>query len=909
MKKQYTRTLQIILIVLVCALLPCDILFAAALPCNMSSHDEYLKAGESCSIADPNNNMSPINYVPYSAITHQTSDQNLLKLAEDLGWRTLAPSQCTHCLCGGYFSEPVIPGTSTNLQPITTAKTTFSANSGTGHLNNGVSTLSGNLIISQPGRIVTADVGQLTIKNGQYTDVNLYGNVHFRETGRLVIGQHGHMNLQNKSAELYDVIYRLFLPNATHLSAPSITAPVNINNHTTGLNGWGSAAEVSQTLDKIIHMVKISYSTCPPSSRAWEIEAKQMDLDQAVGRGYAHDATLYAHGIPILYAPYFNFPINNKRQSGFLFPTYSTSSLSGVGIGFPYYWNMAPNYDDTITPRIYTKRGVELNNAFRYLTPSSNGIISLSFLPDDRAFSQFQEQALTEYAGNPALSSLENSNNNRYYVSWQDNTVFNNNWSGSVTYTRVSDDYYLEDFGATPAEVVSNQLLEQGIIKYSNDDWNFLANLQSYQTLHPVNQAVAINQYSSLPQLLLTSNIPVNNNRLNFELTAEVVNFTNTANPGQVSPPQGARLNFIPGIILPIANASGYFTPQLQFEATQYDLRDQPYKFANDITRALPIFDIDTGLYFDRSLNLFGHNYTQTLEPRIYYLYVPYQNQNDIPDFDSALQPFTYDQLFRTNRFSGTDRLGDANQISFGLSTRFLDQNTGEQKLEAGIGIIRYFEDRRVSLCNTPHCADNIAIVNGMLTPEAFAVGTTSPTESTSPLVGQLIYNFNPAWNASANLAWDPHNHETQNGNINLQYSPQPNHIINLGYNFLRYGDPLTNIPATSSQNDLSQPGISFVWPILDRWQFVGSWNYNYSHAHFQTYFYGLQYDSCCWAIRLVSAHTFDSINNQGMPQFNNTVYLQWQLKGLGTIGINDPTSLLVSSIPGYQETFGQLSY
>lgn len=907
MKNKTTYLLQIIIIAITCVFLPSGIIFAAVISCSTYSPYGSVKAGESCAIDDPNNYMSTITVEPYSAISYRTSDQKVYSLAESLGWEALTTAECPTCLCGGFFADPIIAGASAILPPMTTAQTTLTAQSGTGQLNNGLSTLSGNLVIKQPGRIVTADKGTLTTKNGQYTDVNLYGNVHLREIGRLIIAQHGHINLKNKSSELYDVIYRLFLPKGAHVNEQPVGTPITPK--TNGLNGWGSAAELSQTVDKIIHMIKISYSTCPPNSRSWLLQAEQLDIDQATGRGYAHDATLYAHGIPVFYTPYFNFPVSNKRQSGFLFPTYSSSSESGLGIGFPYYWNMAPNYDDTITPRVYTKRGFEFNNDFRYLTPTSRGTISLSFLPDDREFSEFQDDALTEFAGNPALQRLENDNNNRYYVSYQDFTKFNDNWSASINYTRVSDDYYLEDFGSTPAEIVANQLLEQGKVMYSDDDWNFLANLQSYQTLHPVNQAVALNQYSSLPQFLLTSNFPINNNAFNFELTSEFVNFTNSPNPGEDEPPQGTRFNFVPGIILPVANTAGFFTPQLQFEVTQYDLRDQTSDFPDDITRALPIFDIDTGLYFDRNFDFFGTPYTETLEPRIYYLYVPYHNQDDIPDFDSGLQPFTYDQLFRTNRFSGTDRIGDANQISFGLSTRFLDQDTGEQQLQAGIGIIKYFETRQVSLCNTPGCTDNESIINGMLTPEAYALGTTSPTEPTSPLVGQVIYNINHDWNVSANLAWDPQDHLTQNGNVNLQYNPLPNHIINIGYNFLRFGDPLTDVPAASTENDLSQPGVSVIWPISERWQLVGSWNYNYSHNHFQTYFYGLEYNSCCWAIRLVNAHTFTSINNEGMPQFDNTVYLQWQLKGLGTIGTSDPTSLLVSSIPGYQDEFGQLSY
>lgn len=896
---------------LACITLPGGILLAAEFSTDQSDNIP----GGIC----PTQNLT-INQLPYTPINYNTPQSEKLLLAETLGW-VVATEPCSHC--GGYFMEPVIPGTSVHLPPISSTQTTISSDQGLGHLNNGISTLSGNLVVTQPGRIVTANQGQLKIVNGNYTDVYLAGHVTLHEQGKFLVADKGHINLQNKNTELYNVIYRFFIPKPNEPTAP--VTGMSLNKIAKSLNAWGSASKLSQGTDKVMQLVHTTYSTCPPISRAWDIESRLITLNKATGRGTAYDATLYTHGVPILYAPYFNFPIDNRRQSGFLFPTYTSSSVTGIGIGFPYYLNLAPNYDDTITPRYFTKSGIQLSNQFRYLTPSSNGIFSFSFLPDDRAFAAFQNQAQNlpvndGFFGNVALSRLEDDSDNRSIIAWQNNTQFDDHWSSTVNYTRVSDDYYLEDFGATPAEIISNQLLQQGIINYNSDYWNFSGRLQSYQTLHPVNQAVTINQYSSLPQFDLNSNFPIINNQFNAEFSGELVDFTNTPNPGSpILPPEGTRLNLVPGAIFPLRSSAGYLTPQLQFDFTQYSVRNQPDNFSDNINRAIPIFDIDSGLYFDRDLSLFGTDYDQTLEPRLYYLYVPYHNQDDIPIFDTYIQPFTYDQLFRDNRFSGIDRIGDADQISVGLSSRFLNQDTGEQKFQAGIGDIVYFENRQVTLCSISGCTDN-AIINNMLTPIASSVGTTSPTENTSPIVGQGTYNLNHDWNASVNVAWDPNTHlHTQNAGLNFQYNPWPDHIINVGYNFLRYGDALTaepptspvtivpNVPASSGQNNLSQPGFSFVWPILDQWQAVGSWNYNLSHGHSQAYFVGAEYDSCCWAVRLVQAHIFSALSARGSPLYNNTIYLQWQLKGLGNIGTNDPTNILLSSVPGYQDNFGEL--
>jgi LPS-assembly protein len=356
----------------------------------------------------------------------------------------------------------------------------------------------------------------------------------------------------------------------------------------------------------------------------------------------------------------------------------------------------------------------------------------------------------------------------------------------------------------------------------------------------------------------------------------------------------------------PLSNAYGYMIPTLQLELTQYQLGDEPMNNPDEITRALPIFDIDSGLFMERNLSLFGNDYEQTLEPRLFYLFVPFHNQNNIPDFDSSLQPFSFNQLFTINRYTGSDRIGDANQISFALSTKFFDQATGDQKFSAGVGIIKYFRTRQVTLCTTPGCIDS-----------PYSVGSTSPTELVSPIVGQAQYNFNPYWNTSISAAWDPNNAQTQNANINFQYQPLPNHLINVGYSYIRYGDlytlpsnfnPQTTPPYNlSGQYNLSEPTASFAWPINDRWSLLGSWSYSWNQNHSLTYFSGVQYDSCCWAIQLVFARAFNGFNTTGVPQYNSGIYMQWAFKGLAKVAANDPSALLLGNISGYQNNFGMI--
>jgi LPS-assembly protein len=382
--------------------------------------------------------------------------------------------------------------------------------------------------------------------------------------------------------------------------------------------------------------------------------------------------------------------------------------------------------------------------------------------------------------------------------------------------------------------------------------------------------------------------------------------FQRLNNPGElVKPPQALRLNIFPSISYPMRSKEAYLIPRVQLSLTHYNIINQVNGYQHEIQRTTPLFSVDSGLYFDRKTHWGGHSFLQTLEPRLFYLNVPYRDQNSIPIFDSALIPFSYDSLFMTNRFSGSDRIGDANQISFALTTRLLDQFTGEEKLRASIGEIYYFKDRRVFLCNP---LERQLSIPGTLCANPFTIpGATSPTEKFSPIAGQLNYNINPQWSTTANIAWDPTSHDIINAAANIQYHPHPNQLFNINYGRIRFGDLFVTTPPTppnSHQNDFNRLGFSFATPLKHQWSTVGGWNYNFSHNYSQSFFYGLQYDSCCWAFRIVAGRTFFALNQNSSPIFNNVVYFQFQLKGLSTVGISDITNFLTNNIPGYTDNF-----
>jgi LPS-assembly protein len=383
-----------------------------------------------------------------------------------------------------------------------------------------------------------------------------------------------------------------------------------------------------------------------------------------------------------------------------------------------------------------------------------------------------------------------------------------------------------------------------------------------------------------------------------YFISNEFTHFRIINNPGSAAPqPVGNRLHMQPGVSLPLIVPYAYITPRVQVAATKYELGDVTQNNQKNIGLAVPIVDVSSGLYFDRDISFFSHALHQSLEPQIYYLYVPYHNQNIFPVFDTTTNTLTYDQLFTYNRFSGLDRIGDANQVSVGVTTRFMDKASGFERIRAGIGEIIYFANRNVTLCS-------VSDVNNLnCPPPAIARDNTLRR---SPVTAVLDYHLNNFWTLTGNTIWNTQINEMDNQSIVLQYRRDAERVINLGYSFVRHGDPQANLPATSSRNNLKQTDLSFAWPVIHNWSAVGRWTQSINEGHFQNLLAGLQYDSCCWAVRGLAGRTFINLDANNSPQYNDEFYIQFALKGLGSFGPGDPTQLLNSSINGYNAEFGQ---
>ncbi len=576
---------------------------------------------------------------------------------------------------------------------------------------------------------------------------------------------------------------------------------------------------------------QVTYSTCDLDHRVWEIRADSMTMDENKGRGVAHDVTMRLKGVPFLWLPYMSFPIDNQRQSGFLYPSFGNNSRTGFYFALPYYLNLAPNYDATLTPMWYSDRGAMLGAQFRYLTASSHGELNIDYMPHDSV-----------------------TDRDRGYLTFTNQTLlpWNLNWSTSIQ--RVTDSSYFEDFGRNLTTAAITLLPSSTYVTTGGDWWSAGIGGDVYQITDPAltDQSAP---YNRLPRLYFNASRPLGPlGGPEWGVNAEAVRFVR---PDSLD---GDRFDLYPYLAWPLQGAAWFLRPELGYRFTTYDLQG-PVSPGGPThpSRSLPIFDIDAGLIFERDTHLFGQDYTQTLEPRVFYLYVPYRNQNDLPLFDS--QPLTFDfwQLFTTNSFSGADRQTNANNLSLALTTRFLD-DSGVERISASIGQIRYFTPQKVQLYpNSPVVA-----------------------YSGSDYVANLTLSLNDNWRLTSSQQWNPHTSETDVSTIGLQRRLWGDGIVNIDYRYRR--------------DLLEQADVSAEIPIGPSWKLVGRYDYSMRDKRVVDAFAGFEWDSCCTSVRLLARHyVYDLQGNS-----NNAIMLDIEFKGVGTYGQHTGT-FLRNAILGYQ--------
>lgn len=712
--------------------------------------------------------------------------------------------------------------------------------------NQSVYHLEGDVKMDRADQRMQADVADY---NDDTTDYDARGNVRYQEVGQLVSSDHMRGN-QNASTSIADNVAYQMLTN----------------------RGNGVATQGQMLDDQRSRYFNATYSTCDVGNHVWELHAKDIRMDKETGEGVAHDATMYLYNVPFFWLPTFTFPINDDRKTGFLTPTVGNSSRSGFMVSAPYYLNLAPNYDATLDPRIYTDRGVMLASEFRYLVPGSTGQVNVEFLPND-------------HGANDPDSTENTKGTDRWLLKLYDSTHLYGPWSLNAGINLASDRNYLRDFGNDFYTTTTSQLTSSTYIngagKWGKAYWNASFGADYYQNAD-YSLPDSVVQYKRWPRATFNVDYPINR-WLDVGANTEAVAFRKDESV------EGNRLDLYPYIQADFRGAAWFVKPRVAYRYTAYDLTGnyQQYGYTGLLptnttspftsgspSRSLPVVSLDSGLIFDRTTSLFGTSYTQTLEPRLYYLYVPYRNQNNIPLFDTNLMSFDTWQLFTPNTYSGADRQENANNLSAMLTSRLLDDD-GVERLSASFGQIRYFTQQRVQLPNSPNTV-------------------TAPTNwSGSDYIIDLSTQLSDDWKLMSQYQWNPNLDLTDLGAITLQKRIKTDGVLNFSYRYRR--TPGTETPL------LEQYDASIVYPVSDRWRLIGHWTYSVLDKKTVEALAGVEYDSCCVALRLVGRHyvnTYDYTTALGSA--NTAIMLEVEFKGMGGF-TGQSENAIRNGILGYQ--------
>ncbi|MGB5336570.1 MAG: LPS assembly protein LptD [Woeseiaceae bacterium] len=659
-------------------------------------------------------------------------------------------------------------------------------------------TMSGGVLLRKDDKLAGADSARY---DPEQQAILLDGNVRYEDPGT---------QIRSDSAEFAYLSGRIRFEGA-EFSLGSSDA-----------RGAAAALEVNQ--DGTLILDGVNYTTCPPGSEDWLLSGKSIKLDTAEGVGTAKGIKLQFKGVPILYAPYISFPISDARKSGLLTPEIGSAGRSGNEIRIPYYWNIAPNYDATVTPRLLTNRGLQLETQFRYLTQNDQGSLTADYLPNDSILDE-----------------------RRYQLRYEHRTLFESGWRNNIEYREVSDSQYFEDLGGSLSISSITHLNRSIRFDYHTDYFSLLGQVQEYQTIDDAILPLE-EPYRRVPQLLARGAWPLRFLRLGVE--GEVVNFDRDVGV------TGWRLNTAPSIELPIARPGWFITPAVALDHTRYQLDNTLPGADTDPTRTVPIASLDTGMILERELN--GSGRVQTIEPRLLYVNIPFRDQNSLPVFDTITPDINLVQLYRKNRFLGIDRIGDTEQVSVGVTSRILDVASGRELMTATVGQTRYFGDRDVVL-----------------------PGTSASTLDTSDYIAELRFLLWENMNFDFGHQWGTGEDGTTQSEARLQYRPASKKILNLAYRFRR--------------DSLEQGDLSWSWPVSTQWNFVGRYNFSFRDEEVLEQFFGLEYESCCWGLRLVSRRYISTRDGTRDSSFG----LQLVLKGMTSVG-TAADRLLERGILGY---------
>lgn len=592
-----------------------------------------------------------------------------------------------------------------------------------------------------------------------------------------------------------------------------------------GTRARGSAIALELNGPGLFAFDTASYTTCPAGNDDWLLNMSRLELDRNTQIGVAHNARIVFKGVPLLYTPWMDFPLGGGRKSGLLGPTFGSTTSGGSEFTLPLYLNLAPNYDATVAPRVIARRGTQFNTELRYLQADYSGEMQGDLLNGDR---------------------LNGQDRRRFGLRHQhqlgDGLML---WFNGQ---HVSDDAYFRDLADSVSGTSQTNLLREGGIAYQAPQWAMSARVQRYQTLQdPL--APVLPPYRRQPQIVLHAADDAAGGH--FSLDSEYADFRH---PALTS---GTRLVFNPAYRYPLLATPGYYlTPKLAVHHTRYRLDPATYSGKPEQARTLPIFSLDGGLVLERSDSLLGAGYMQTLEPRAFYVRIPHTDQSALPNFDTAQAPFSFSQMFSENRFLGSDRVGDADQLTLALTSRMIDDEDGSERLRVAVAQRFIFTAPQVNLT------------------------TPADTRNRSDILTALGGQLTRAWSLDSLVQYNPNQGYTESYSAAARYRPEAGKLLNLGYRF--------------SRNTLRQMDISTQWPLSGRWHGVGRFNYSLQDQRILEALGGLEYNAACWTLRLV-AQSFTSATSVRTTGF----FIQLELDDLVRLGA-DPLTALRNSVSGY---------
>lgn len=670
-------------------------------------------------------------------------------------------------------------------------------------------------------------------------EVEAQGNVRLIQEGVEISGPYLKLRLSDQVGYFDQASYRIerMVKGENHKDtpapglAPALPAlPLRLS------TAYGQADRIHFEGENQFRIENGTYSTCKPGEVDWYAKSSDIKLDYDENRGQAKHTAVYFKDVPFIYTPYLDFPLNNQRKSGILAPSFSSSTRTGFDFSVPYYWNIAPNYDATLLPRYMVKRGFQLGSELRHLGHHAQTQAQFEYMDKDREFGD-----------------------RRYAYSFRHERNLGQGFTTAINWNGVSDDDYFTDLSNRVVNTSQRQLPRKFTLSYGQTWWNASLQTLRYQTLNPGDKTVVDSPYFIEPRINFNARIP---EWQLFDIQA-VGQYTRFSHANRV---EGERTVLYPQISLPFIQPGFYITPKIGVHATRYKLSQQEADQPDTLQRTLPIFSLDAGMTFERDIRLAGQEWSQTLEPRLYYLRVPYKDQSNFPIFDSGLADFNFGQIFSENRFSGYDRIANANQLTAALTTRLIDPGTGSERLRAMVGQRYYFADPKVGLpgetLQKDKLSDFLAAFTGQVAPKTYV---------------DLAWQFD--FNNSANERFS----------LGARYQPSHGQLISAAYRYNRGS-------TAEKQGTMDQIDLAAQWNLSGRWHVVGRYNYAFDSSRLVEGIAGLEYNAGCWVGRFVAQRLESAA---GSP--NTSLFFQLELNDFGQIGSN-PIQMLRRSVPGYSK-------